>query len=92
MPRKANRWNKWRKDAPKVPDQTCPLIDKIITDLTNLSEKNITITSAKYEKLVKKLERLRKQNEQLRESGIYWYEKCKDHLKEIKVDNSWDLF
>ena len=92
MPRKANRWNSWRKDAPKVPDQTCPFIDRIITDLERLSEKKIPITEAKYRKLEARLERLRTQNEQLRESGIYWYEKCKDHLKEIKEDNSWNLF
>jgi hypothetical protein len=30
--------------------------------------------------LIRKLERLRRSNEALRESGIYWYEICKDLL------------
>jgi len=30
--------------------------------------------------LIRKLERLRRSNESLREGGIYWYEVCKDLL------------
>ena len=92
MPRKPNRWNDWRKNAPKIPKPTCPQIDKIIRDLHKLSEKGKPVTSAKYDELEKRLEVLRTQNEALREGGLYWYEKCKDHLKEIKTDNSWNLF
>ena len=86
MARKQNRWNKWRKDAPKVPDNTCPLIDDILTDLEKIIEQNIQLDDKKYKRIEKKIERLRVQNESLRNSGIYWYEKCKDHLKEIKPE------
>jgi len=30
--------------------------------------------------LIRKLERLRRSNESLRESGIYWYNRCKNLL------------
>ena len=63
--------------APKVPDYTCPDIDFIVDKIEN-NDKGFT----KFRKriLVKKLERLRVQNEQLRDSGEYWHKKCKDYL------------
>ena len=91
MARKQSRWNKWRKDAPKVPDNTCPLIDDILTDLEKIMEQNPHFDDKKYKRIEKKIERLRVQNESLRNSGIYWYEMCKDHLREIKPDNSINL-
>tara|TARA_Y100000590_G_scaffold253017_1_gene284222 strand:+ start:2892 stop:3230 length:339 start_codon:yes stop_codon:yes gene_type:complete len=91
MARKKNRWNQWRKKAPKVPDNTCPLIDDILTDLEKIMEANPIFDEKKFKRVEKKLERLRSQNEALRNSGIYWYEKCKDHLKEIKPDNFEDI-
>ena len=63
--------------APKVPDYTCPDIDFIVDKIEN-NDKGFTKFRKKI--LVKKLERLRIQNEQLRDSGIYWYKKCKDYL------------
>ena len=66
--------------APKVPDYTCPDIDFIVDKIEN-NDKGFT----KFRKriLVKKLERLRVQNEQLRDSGKYWYRKCKNYLVEF---------
>ena len=63
-------WGKIRKKAPKVPDLTCPAIDNILDRL----EKSIdgkSLTKAKYKMYERQLEKLRKANEQLRESGIY---------------------
>ena len=66
--------------APKVPDYTCPDIDFIVDKIEN-NDKGFTKFRKKL--LVKKLERLRVQNEQLRDSGEYWYKKCKDYLIDL---------
>ena len=66
--------------APKVPDYTCPDIDFIVDKIEN-NDKGFTRFRKKI--LVKKLERLRIQNEQLRDSGIYWDKKCKDYLIDL---------
>ena len=63
--------------APKVPDYTCPDIDFIVDKIEN-NDKGFTKFRKKL--LVRKLERLRIQNEQLRDSGEYWYKKLKDYL------------
>ena len=66
--------------APKVPDYTCPDIDFIVDKIEN-NDKGFTRFRKKI--LVKKLERLRVQNEQLIDSGKYWYRKCKNYLVEF---------
>ena len=63
--------------APKVPDYTCPDIDFIVDKVEN---NNKGFTKFRKRLIVKKLERLRIQNEQLRDSGVYWYKKLKDYL------------
>ena len=63
--------------APKVPDYTCPDIDFIVDKIEN-NDKGFTRFRKKI--LGRKLERLRVQNEQLRDSGEYWYKKFKDYL------------
>ena len=63
--------------APKVPDYTCPDIDFIVDKIEN-NDKGFTKFRKKL--IVKKLERLRIQNEQLRDSGEYWYKKRKNYL------------
>ena len=63
--------------APKVPDYTCPDIDFIVDKVVN-NDKGFTKFRKKL--IVKKLERLRIQNEQLRDSGVYWNKKLKDYL------------
>ena len=65
--------------APKVPDWTCPDIDFIVDKIENNDR---PFTRARKKILVRKLERLRKQNEDLRELGKYWYSKFKDYLVE----------
>ena len=63
--------------APKVPDYPCPDIDFIVDKIEN-NDKGFTRFRKKL--LVRKLERLRIQNEALRESGEYWYKKFRDYL------------
>ena len=62
--------------APKVPDYTCPDIDFIVDKVENHSG----FTKFRKKLLVNKLERLRIQNEQLRDSVEYWYKKLKNYL------------
>tara|TARA_Y100000590_G_scaffold402163_1_gene487655 strand:- start:1651 stop:1956 length:306 start_codon:yes stop_codon:yes gene_type:complete len=69
----------WKARAPKIPEYTCPLIDGILDDLSA----DTNITAKQYTKAKRKLERLRKQNDRLRSSGIYWYEKCKKNFSRI---------
>ena len=66
--------------APKLPDYTCPDIDFIVDKIEN-NDKGFTKFRKKL--IVKKLERLRIQNEQLRDSGEYWYKKLKNYLVEF---------
>ena len=66
--------------APIVPDYTCPDIDFIVDKIEN-NDKGFTRFRKKI--LVRKLERLRVQNEQLRDSGEYWYKKLKNYLVEF---------
>jgi len=61
--------------APKVPDYTCPDIDFVINKITSLHEKGKAPSTLNVKVLTKKLERLRSQNENLRDSGKYWYDK-----------------
>ena len=63
--------------APKVPDYTCPDIDFIVDKIEN---NNKGFTKFRKKILIKKLERLRAQNDDLRELGRYWYRKFKDYL------------
>ena len=63
--------------APKVPDYTCPDIDFIVDKIEN---NNKGFTKFRKRILIKKLERLRAQNDDLRELGKYWYRKFKDYL------------
>ena len=70
-----------RKKAPKVPSYTCIGIDNIISKLERTVEKQKALNKKELKDLTKKLEKIRKANENLRESGIYWYEKLKHLLK-----------
>ena len=78
---KTSYWSKIRKKAPKVPDITCPHIDSVLNRLENLIGRNFTKTQFKL--LERKMERLRLANEQLRESGIYWHDACRDTVRDV---------
>ena len=76
-------FKQWKKRAPKVPEQTCPYIDKTL----DILEECKGIDHKAHKKIERRLEKLRTQNEMLRESGIYWYHLCKEHFKEIPYLN-----
>ena len=70
-----------RKKAPKVPSYTCIGIDNIIEKLEKTVERQKALNKKELKDLTKRLEKLRSANENLRESGIYWYKKLKHLLK-----------
>ncbi len=84
MPKPKKRtsyWSKIRKKAPKVPDITCPNIDAILNRLEKLVGKDLT--KAQYKIIERKMEKLRIANEQLRESGIYWHDACRETVRDL---------
>ena len=84
MPKPKTRtsyWSKIRKKAPKVPDITCPNIDAILNRLEKLVGRDLT--KAQFKIIERKMEKLRVANEQLRESGIYWHDACKDTVRDL---------
>ena len=84
MPKPKTRtsyWSKIRKKAPKVPDITCPNIDAILNRLEKLVGRDLT--KAQFKIIERRLEKLRTANEQLRESGIYWHDACKDTVRDL---------
>ena len=74
-------WNKVRKKAPKVPDITCPAIDALLDKMEKLIGKELSLP--KYKSFERKMDKLRKTNEQLRESGIYWHDACKEAIRDL---------
>lgn len=73
--KKLNQYERFEKDAPKIPGHTCPYIDEV---LGHLIESNSI------------LEDLRNMNEELRDSAEYWKNSCEemqetiDELLELK--------
>ena len=62
--KRTNYWSKIRKKAPKVPDITCPAIDDILNQLEKQIGKEFK--QRKFKAVERKMEKLRKANEQLR--------------------------
>ena len=79
--KRTDYWSRIRKKAPKVPDITCPDLDYVLDKLEKRMGKNLTKTQFKL--IEKKIERLRKANEQLRESGVYWHDTCKETVRDL---------
>ena len=79
--KKTNYWSKIRKKAPKVPDITCPAIDDVINQLEKLIGKELS--EKKFKSFEKKLDKLRSENEKLRDSGIYWHDACKEAVRDL---------
>lgn len=79
--RKLSRFSKWKKQAPRVPDITCPIIDDVLMRLDRHHEQGKLMSKGQWSLIHKRMEQLRTDNELLREGGQYWYEICKEHLK-----------
>ena len=67
-----------KKQSPSIPDFTCGDIDKVIRDLEDCY--GVPLKRLSLYKLKRRMEKLRKANDRLRQSGIYWYELVKELL------------
>ena len=76
-------WSRIRKKAPKVPDITCPQIDKVLDIIDKAQEKSRPLTQAKHKQVERIMEQLRSANDALRESGRYWHDACKDTVRDL---------
>ena len=76
-------WSRIRKKAPKVPDITCPDIDKVLNIIDRAQEKSKPLTGAKHKQVERIMEKLRTANDSLRESGRYWHDACKDTVRDL---------
>jgi hypothetical protein len=65
-----------KKKAPKIPDFTCPDIDRLINLIENLD----VLKRGQLYRFKRGMEKLRNSNDKLRESGVYWYEEVKKLL------------
>ena len=79
--KRTDYWSKSRRKAPKVPDITCPAIDDILNQLEKQIDKEFR--HSKFRSIERKMEKLRKANEKLRESGVYWHDACKDAVRDL---------
>ena len=79
--KRTNYWSKIRKKAPKVPDITCPAIDDILNQLEKQIGKEFK--QSQFKRIEKRMEKLRIENEQLRESGVYWHDACKEAVRDL---------
>ena len=79
--KRTNYWSKIRKKAPKVPTITCPDIDWVVNLLEKIVGKALTRTQ--FKRVERKMEKLRITNEQLRESGVYWHDACKETVRDL---------
>ena len=67
-----------KKQAPSIPNFTCGDIDKVIRELDCYF--GVPLKRLPLYNLKRKLEKLRKANDRLRQSGVYWYEIVKELL------------
>jgi len=78
LARKKDKFKTLKNKAPRIPDFTCPEIDNMI----QLADRHFTKTDFKQFK--RGMERLRKSNDRLRDSGRYWYEAFKKYYYKDK--------
>ena len=64
-----------------MPDITCPAIDDVLNKLEKVIGKELK--ESKFKAIERKMERLRKANEQLRDSGKYWHDACKESIRDL---------
>lgn len=96
----------WKKEVGEIPENTCPDIDKLIAEHSEILEQisYLEKNAHKYdnaEELARDFpstwtdveeiaEELRKDNEQLRNLGKYWYEKTQEVLIELENLKEWN--
>ena len=81
MKKRLTQWQRWKRNAPKVPDITCPDIDAVISKLEKYINTGTKYQQRNHNAVVRVLEKLRSANDRLRESGEYWYSITKQNYK-----------
>lgn len=66
------------RSAPRIPDHTCPAIDAAINEIDTAAAALSELTGRRGA-----LEELRKENEALRECGVYWRETAKSLAEDV---------
>ena len=100
------RFEEWKKEVGEIPENTCPDINKLISEHSKIIEEILYLEKNAHrydtaEELAKDFpstctdvetlaEDLRKDNEQLRNPGKYWYEKTKEVLEELEGLKEWN--
>ena len=64
-----------------MPDITCPAIDDVLKQLEKCINKELH--KRKYKAFERKLEKLRRENERLRDCDIYWHDACKEAVLDL---------
>ena len=64
-----------------MPDITCPAIDDILNQLEKQIGKELR--KSKFKLIERKMEKLRKANEKLRDSGVYWHDACREAIRDL---------
>jgi hypothetical protein len=64
-----------------VPDITCPAIDDVLKQLEKCINKELH--KRKYKAFERKLVKLRRENERLRDCDIYWHDACKEAVRDL---------
>ena len=64
-----------------MPDITCPAIDDVLKQLEKCIDKELH--KRKYKSFERKLEKLRRENERLRDCDIYWHDACKEAVRDL---------
>lgn len=74
---KSNRIIKSKVNAPKIPPNTCPYIDFVISCIEDDFDAKDDCDTKRKAALVEALEYIRSANETLRFSSKYWYDEYK---------------
>lgn len=92
LPKYKQVYRRYKKNAPRVPDITCPDIDALISRLETYRDGSRNLTDKQFKICVKELEKLRSANEALRDSGVYWNQTAKELITKYIAKRDGDLF
>ncbi len=71
-----------KRKAPRVPDLTCPIIDDAIEKIDKSYDgKKFVLSKRDVAYFKKRMEEIRSANDNLRDSGRYWYEQTRDLIE-----------
>ena len=81
---KITQWQKLKRSSPRVPNITCPDIDAVLARVEEHTPAGADgLTQRDWQFIKRRMEQLRKANEQLRDSSQYWYDVAKKHIQGV---------